>query len=168
MSGEIMSDDAAPGHGYLKARSPNRFSSKRRAQAEVVALEPRLLLAASPNLVTNPDFTAFEPGSTTVTATLTSGDHTDGLGSPASGGLPVFGGSGFATVQYSDGTSGTAVDVPGWTASNSQGAVGVFQRNTYSAYIGNIDGTSTQVQQVSQTLSISLQPNTTYTLSFQV
>ena len=80
-----------------------------RPQWPIELLERRTLLTAIP--IVNPGFdTLFKPGSTSITATLPAGTLTTGFG----GGVAVVdaGGAG-AQANYSDGTTGTSVDVPG-------------------------------------------------------
>ena len=134
------------------------FKRDAASQPAVAQLLERRVLFSGANLVQNPNFAAYEPGSTTITASLAIGDYTNGLGS----GLPVYAQGTADIVPYSDGTFGTKVDVPGWSASGSQGGVGA---QGGVAYIDNVDNTTSQSGWISQTIAGSLQPNTTYSLS---
>jgi len=75
--------------------------------------------------VPNGDFEEiYKPGSTTITADLGDG-WTQGLGP----GAPMDDG----TATYSDGTTGDAVDIPGWIGADPQGWIdngGTYDRDT--------------------------------------
>lgn len=69
-----------------------------------------LVISAGAELVPNGDFQLYKPGEPTVTAELTGG------WAPWNGVIPpidlnIMGG---ASANYSDGTTGTTVDLPGW------------------------------------------------------
>jgi uncharacterized delta-60 repeat protein len=142
-------------------------------------LEPRCLLSTTNLPVDNPDFALFDkPGSTTVTAIVPASDVTDGLGAGVA--VATLAGGTPATVNYSDGTTGSTVDVPGWSATPANpfsppaqyvGVLGDALGATQAPAPGTfaqafITGDYPSGEQITQTLSdITLQPNATYVLS---
>ncbi|MFA5205761.1 MAG: PEP-CTERM sorting domain-containing protein [Lentisphaeria bacterium] len=113
----------------------------------------------------NADFnTVYKPGSTTVTATQLSGFY--GYTNQMTSGASVT--SSPATAQYSDGTSGTAVDIPGWVSTGI--ATGIQQEGAaaqFHAYSNGPDySPGSTGGSLTQTLSgITAQPNDIFTLS---
>ena len=110
----------------------------------------------------------YKPGSPGTAATLGLTDFTDGLGANVS--LAANGFGIVNQVNYADGGTGTAVGVVGWTAPSglSNGILGVQnQEGTYRAFINQFDPSFSN-NQITQTLSDSLLPNTQYVLTADV
>ena len=121
--------------------------------------------------IVNPGFeTLDKPGSTTVTATLPAGSATASFGP----GAAVTGAGGAPTaLSFSDGTTGTTADVPGWTVSpgttadveNDSTLFPVKSDNF--AHVRPDPDPSGPNPFITQTLTgFSLKPNTTYVLTF--
>jgi len=155
------------------------YSAEPFAPRPVEQLEPRCLLSTTNLPVVNPDFSLFyKPGSTTVTAILPASDVTDGLGAGVA--VATLAGGTPAAVNYSDGTTGTSVDVPGWSSAPANafsppaqyvGVLGDALSATQAPAAGTfaqafITGDYPSGEQITQTLTgITLQPNATYVLS---
>jgi len=122
--------------------------------------------------VTNGDFDLlYKPGSTSITATIPPGAFTWGVGKN----VPVTLGS----ASYSDGTTGNAVDVPGWTVADTH--MGVQSPTPSYFHAGQSDsapnfvfcnGTGFQAPitgapMVSDTVTV-IDADTAYTLSVRV
>jgi hypothetical protein len=132
------------------------------------AIEQRILLSVSIPII-DPGFnTVFEPGSTSVTGTLPPGAFVSGFGSNVQAST---------TVQFSDGTSGTTVDIPGWDSTNAPNSgVEANQPVNYPSFTGAnwafVNGPlfgGADSETITQALAgVLLQPNTTYTLSADV
>ncbi len=101
------------------------------------AMSATTQIAGSGGLVTNGNFQMYKPGTAyTVTAAFADGgSYAKGLGD----GIVLAGG----TVNYADGTSGTTVDLPGWTSVqggndlSANGVDGSTGMNLFAAWGGD-------------------------------
>jgi|GEM_PF-4710357 len=121
-------------------------------------------------LIPNANFdTLYKPGSTTITAALVGG-YTLGIGSNV--------GLGAGSASYSDSTTGSTVDVPGWTGAGATGiqpftpAAGQFPAGTdtqpNAVYVqGPVFGGTSNLFVTSGNLG-ALTSSTSYLLSIQV
>lgn len=110
----------------------------------------------------NADFnTVYKPGSTTVTATSFSG----GWGYTSSVGSGVLITSNNLYANFTDGTTGTTVDIPGWVSTGSLTGIQQDATSQFHAYSNGKDYNGNGGS-LTQTLSgITAQPNDIFTLS---
>src|SRR5947209_19124000 len=106
-------------------RSPHRPAlrnsrSPRRTPC-VSHLERRTLLSGTVDVpIVNSGFDIlYQPGSTTVTATLATGEATEGFGTNRP--VESLADGSLVNVNFSDGTKGHSVDIPGWEMAPKQG-----------------------------------------------
>ncbi len=118
--------------------------------------------SAQPALLLNGEFQLYKPGEPTVTAELTGGYVPwNGVIPPTN--LSIINGS----ANYSDGTSGSTVDLPGWTKIQGNtdilhnGPEGSLALNTFAAWGGR-----SRVQSTPATVGVGA--NTTYTITAQI
>ncbi len=172
-----------PGGRICHGKKPTPALRARSRIAVADALEPRTLWSQTINLpLVNPGFdTLYKPGSTSITASIPNESATQGFGQA----YPVENLNGnldFATVNYSDGSAGHTVDVPGWTVlpierfpkqrpvagivKDSVAYPGKTDNFASIFYTPDISNDSTQIRQT--LIGTTLLPNSEYILSADV